>query len=258
MFDWLRRLLGGKAKPGGRKKSARSPVPRQGRAGSADASQPARAANRGGASKQPADGIRSLEDARQYLDRLHGKIDLLAQRFAAGLINPTQFQELYEHYQNEIQTIEAMIQAAPGSDDWKRAVTEGQSVMIRRKHQAQALGFSIYSNESGIPLKSIGQFGVDPALFVPMLSAYRSAAREIFGAGLRSTQIEGGKWLSFIPGKVTTTLALFNTEPSAKQLKVLDELQKLFENANANQLASPLVDADRLVCPHEFFLDHPL
>ncbi len=123
---------------------------------------------------------------------------------------------------------------------------------------AIALGFSIYENASGMPLKSLGEFGVDPALFVPMLSAYRSAAEEIFGAGLRSTQIEGGKWLSFVPGKLTTTLALFSTEPSAKQMKTLEEVHRLFERANARQLGRQPMNVDGLVCPHEFFINHTL
>jgi len=146
----------------------------------------------------------------------------------------------------------------PTSEDWKKSVSEGQSMLIRRRAQAQVLGFSIYDKESGIPLRNMGKFGVDPALFVPMLSAYRSATEEIFGGGVRSTQIEGGKWLCFVPGKITTTLALFTMEPSNQQMTALEDLQVLFENANANTLGKPGLDPAVLVCPHEFFVDHPL
>jgi hypothetical protein len=255
MFNWLRRLFGGKNHRRAPARPARSNVPTR----PTNATKQVVAARTAAAAHAAhPNGLRSEAEARQYLEKLHGKINALAQRFAAGNINRVQFQELYAHYQNEQQTIEALLQAAPQSDEWKSAVTEGQSILIRHRHQAQALGFSIYSNDSGMPVKSIGQFGVDPALFVPMLSAYRSAAKEIFGAGLRSTQIEGGKWLSFIPGKITTTLALFNMEPSAKQLKVLDEMQNLFESANAYNLSNTVVNPEQLVCPHEFFLDHSL
>lgn len=196
--------------------------------------------------------------AKVYLERVKTKINSLAERFAAGNINRAQFQELYAHYQQEIQTIESILAVNPDSDEWKKAITEGQSILIRRRNRATVMGFSIYDNGSGMPLRSLGQFGLDPALFVPMLSSYRSATKEIFGGGMRSTQIEDGKWLCFIPGKITTTMALFNMEPSPKQLQSLEELQNIFENANQKQLNSDSVQPDLLVCPHEFFIGHPL
>jgi hypothetical protein len=202
--------------------------------------------------------IGSLSDARAYLDKVNHKINSLAMRFAKGDVNRVQFQQLYAHYQDEKQTIEGILIEAPGSQAWKDAVTEGTSILIRHRHLAHVQGFSIYDNESGMPLKTIGKFRVDPALFVPMLSAYHSATKEIFGAGVRSTQIEGGTWLSFVRGNLSTTLALFTTEPSGKQLRNLEALHQTFEQANKNQLGSPMINADDLVCPHEFFIRHPL
>jgi hypothetical protein len=202
--------------------------------------------------------LQTRDQAKAYLERVKTKINSLAERFAAGNINRAQFQELYAHYQQEIQTIESILAVNPDSDEWKKAITEGQSILIRRRNRAAVLGFSIYDNGSGMPLRSLGQFGLDPALFVPMLSSYRSATKEIFGGGMRSTQIEDGKWLCFVPGKITTTMALFNMEPSSQQLKSLDELQQIFESANEQQLNSNSVQPDLLVCPHEFFIGHPL
>lgn len=202
--------------------------------------------------------IGSMADARAYLEKVNQKINALAMRFANGDVNRVQFQQLYAHYQDEKQTIEGLLVEAPGSKDWKEAVTEGVSILIRHRHLAHVRGFSIYDNESGMPLKTIGQFRVDPALFVPMLSAYHSATEEIFGARVSSTQIEGGTWLSFVRGDQSTTLALFTTEPSGKQLRNLEALHKTFEQANKKQLSSPNINVDNLVCPHEFFIRHPL
>lgn len=257
MFNWLRRIFQGKT-PFSQLNPITTQRPTAPSSSLKSGPQPASTPAAPEAPTRPTGGIRSSEQARVYLDKVRSKINLLAEDFADGKINRSQFQDLYAHYEDEIQTIEAMLTMAPESDEWKHAVTEGQSVMIRRKHNALVHGFSIYMNDSGMPVKSLGQFGVDPALFVPMLSSYRAATQEIFGAGVRSTEIEGGEWLSFIPGKLTTTLTLFTSEPSARQLKALGELQKLFENANAARLASEPVDSDSLFCPHEFFLTHPL
>jgi hypothetical protein len=196
--------------------------------------------------------------AEEQLEKLHAKIDAAAERFARGEINPVQFQELYSHYQSNIQEIEQFLSMNPDSEEWKNLVTDGQSMILRKRYAARLSGFAIYDHRNGMPLKTIGNFGVDPGLFVPMLYAYQSATKEIFGGAVRSTQIEGGKWLCFVSGKVTTTLALFTTEPSQQQLKTLEKVHSVFENANADRLMVSPVDETTLVCPHEYYLSHPL
>ncbi len=190
--------------------------------------------------------------AREYLARVQAKIAKLADDFAAGTINRAQFQDLYTHYQKEVRTVEQMIESRQG--DWRQAMTEGLSVSIRRQNLARAVGYAIYENESGMPLVTLGKFEVDPALLVPMLSSYRAAAAEMFGGGLRSTGIENGQWLCFVPGESTTLIALFTVEPAPKQLEYLENLHHTFESANRNQLASPPVDPATLIFPHEFYL----
>jgi len=196
----------------------------------------------------------SREQAQAYLARVRTKLFNLAESFNAGTTNRGQFQSLYVHYQREIRSIEGMIEHAAGLENWRGAVTEGESVLIRRKHIARAQGYAIYQNDSGMPLGTLGKFDLDPALLVPMLSAFRSATKEIFGAGMRSTQTEGGRWLCFVPGKVTTMLAVFNTEPAGRQLEFLDDLHQLFEQANLRILAHRPFDPSTLLFPHEYFL----
>jgi hypothetical protein len=196
-------------------------------------------------------------EAVQYLERVRAKMSRLAEEFAAGSINRAQFQELFQHYQNERRTIETWLEQARDSESWKKAATEGKSVIIRRQHQAAVLGYAVYENDSGIPLNTIGEFEIDSALAIPMLSSYRSATQEIFGASMRSTEIEGGRWACFVSGQYTTLMSLFNTEPAAKQLDALEELHALFEQANRPYLQTPPADPERLVFPHSLFLGRP-
>ena len=192
--------------------------------------------------------------AEVYLSRVRAKLEKLAEDFNSGTINRAQFQNLYAHYQREIRNIETIIEATPASGTWKGAITEGESMLIRRKHVAQAQGYAIYVNHTGMPLSTLGEFELDPALLVPMLSSYRAATREIFGAGMRSTAIEGGRWLCFVPGEFTTMMAIFSTEPASKQLAFLEELHRLFERANRSQLSARTIERVKLVFPHEYFL----
>jgi hypothetical protein len=190
--------------------------------------------------------------AQAYVEKVHGKIDQLVSDLANGIVNRTQFKELYSHYQREIRNIESIMESTP--EDWQQASTDGQSIMIRREHMAKAQAYAIYENESGLPLGTLGEFKLDPDLVVPMLSSYRSATAEIFGAGIRATQIEGGLWLVFVPGQFSTMLAVFSNEPVAIQMEYLDKLHKHFEGANQPILVNKPIDIDDLIYPHEFYL----
>jgi hypothetical protein len=194
------------------------------------------------------------QQAEEYLERLQRKVNQLADDFAEGTINRDQFQKLYEHYQRERRGVEALLSQEPNDDTLRAAIGEGRSVVIRRQHIARAQGYAIYENESGMPITTLGNFELDPALVIPMLSSYRAAAKEIFGAGIRSTAIEGGHWLCFVPGELTTLLALFSTEPAQKQLEYIEDLHRLFEKANRHKLVRAPVDPSGLLFPHEFFL----
>lgn len=203
----------------------------------------------------PPDGrARSVEEARAYRDRVTEKMHRLAEEFANGTINRAQFERLFEHYQRERKAIQAWLDSQEQPEDWRQAVQEGKSVVIRARHVARVLGYAIYRNDSGMPLCTIGKFDLDPALAVPMLSAYRSAAQEIFGGGVRSTQVESGQWLTFIPGEFTTLLAIFSTEPARAQLARLEELHRIFERANRERLAQGATDTHGLVFPHYHYL----
>jgi len=195
-----------------------------------------------------------LENPQAYLERVQSKINNLAEEFANGAINRLQFQELYEHYRREQQTIKRYLEMSPGSEEWKSATSEGKSVVIRQQNVAKVLGYSVYDNESGMPLNTIGEFEIEAELAVPMLSSYRSATKEIFGAEMNKTAIEGGRWLSYVPGEFTTLMALFSTDPAPQQLESIGELHSLFERANRNLLSNQPVNPDELVFPHKLFL----
>lgn len=208
--------------------------------------------------KEPPPVVNNQRDAEEYLQKLETKMDSLASRFAKGGINRKQFQELYAFYQAETTRLEKYISQNPDSAHWRDVINEGKSVIIRRRLKAQLLGFSIYSNISGMPLRTLGRFGLDPAMFLPILHAYQAVTKETFGAGMRSTEISDGQWLTFMPGYFSTTMALFTTEPSGEQIRKLTELHKIFERANERELVKVKVEPARLVVPHEFFLKHPL
>lgn len=204
-----------------------------------------------GEKKRP-DPSGDARDARVYIQKVQAKLDALAADFAKRRINTAQFQELYSHYQMEVRRIEAV--AAVWPEEWKAAAREGESLVIRQQHIASAQAYAIYENDSGMPLATLGRFTIDPALVIPMLSAYHSATKEIFGAGMRLSETEGGQRLCFIQGEYTTLMAIFNNEPIPSQLEYLDKLHRHFEGANRPVLAAKPVEIEKLIFPHQYFL----
>ena len=256
MFDWLKRVLGGSPKtqektpPPGPPDHEQTAVPEEIETTKEVVTE------RPSPTPQPQPETSGHDAAQQHLEKLQEKIGRLADDFANGNINRQQFQELYAHYQREMRTVETLVQINAGESEgeWGDAFQEGQSVVIRQQHAAKAKGYAIYENSSGMPISTLGKFEVDPALFVPMLSSFRSATAEIFGGSIQATAIEGGRWLCFVPGKFTTMMSIFTAEPAKKQLDFLEQLHGLFEKANRALLANPPVDANELVFPHEHYL----
>ena len=198
------------------------------------------------------DHDKAVEQANNYISKVKTKINKLADDFAQGKINQAQFQELYSHYQREINSISTIMEIDPKA--WEGSITEGKSIHIRRRHRAKAKAYAIYESASGIPLSTLGNFEVDPDLLIPMLSSYGSVTKEVFGEGIKTTEIVGGQWMSFVPGRHTTMLALFTNEPTDKQLEFLADLHELFEDANRNQFKNQPIDISKLVFPHEYYL----
>lgn len=189
------------------------------------------------------------ERAKNALTRLREKMAQVATEFAAGKINRAQFNAIYSRYNEQRRITERLLERNPESQAWKQVVREGHTAFLRQHYQARVLSYALYDNESSMPLYSSGNFKVDTSLLVPMLSSFRAAASEMFGAGLKSTEIEGGHWLVFVPGRFTTSIALFSLEPSNRQLDLVQDLHRDFERANHQALERGIREQDDLVFP---------
>jgi hypothetical protein len=187
------------------------------------------------------------------LDQLQQKLRHLVDEFASGSINRTQFHSLYDRYQRQLAHF---MQISSNPDDLEAiAGSEADStVALRRRLTARVVGVSLYSNQSGMPIETLGEFSVDPALLVPMLSSYRAATREIFKAGMRGAAMENDQWLCFVPGNFTTVIALFSVEPATMQMRNLEQMHRDFEDANKVALESGQFDPAALAYPFITFV----
>ena len=198
--------------------------------------------------------IDNVKQGQDFIALVHQKMSRLVQEFADGIINRTQFHKLYDRYQRQIMTVGQLI-AETDPTAWHNAITETEDTLhLRKRLTAKAVGMSVYDNKSGMPIETLGEFAIEPELIVPMLSSYRSAAAEIFRAGMRSTEMENGQWLCFVPGSFTTLIALFSLEPSTNQIEMVERMHKDFEQANKTALEAGHVDPEKLAYPFYSFV----
>ena len=178
-------------------------------------------------------------------EQIKEKILQLVDEFANGAINQQQFLDIYRHYRNEQYALKAQLN--PGG-------YAGNTLLIRNRHKSNTLAYAIYKSDSGIPLGTRGDFPIDPALLIPMLASYHSAAKEIFGQGINKAEVVGGKWMSFIVGQVTTMITIIENEPSASYMETLTRQHELFEHRNAKALSRNPIRADEIDFPKPLFL----
>jgi len=198
--------------------------------------------------------LESTKQGQEFIAQVHQKMNRLVQEFANGEIKRMQFHKLYDRYQRQIITVtQFMAESDPAL--WREAIKETEDTLhLKKRLTAKAVGMSVYSNKSGMPIETLGEFAVEPELIVPMLSSYRSAAAEIFRAGMRSTEMENGQWLCFVPGAYTTLIALFSLEPSTNQLDMVERMHKDFEEANRTALQAGQIDPNQLAYPFYSFV----
>lgn len=205
-------------------------------------------------SSKPDPILESTKQGQEFIAQIHQKMSKLVQEFATGAINRTQFHQLYDRYQRQIMTVAQFI-AESDPAMWKDAIHETEDTLhLKKRLTAKAVGMSVYYNQSGMPIETLGEFAIEPELIVPMLSSYRSAAAEIFRAGMRSTEMENGQWLCFVPGTYTTLIALFSLEPSTNQLQMVERMHQDFEEANKTALQAGEVDPEKLAYPFYAFV----
>lgn len=194
--------------------------------------------------------IRKLDEGSQGGDKskaeqINQKIIQAVDEFAEGAMNQQQFLDIYRHYRNEKYALKARVNVGD---------TSGHTMMIRNRHKTNTLAYAIYNSDSGIPLGTRGDFPIDPALLIPMLASYHNVAKEIFGQGIRKAEVVGGKWMSFIVGKITTMITIVENEPSESYMTTMTKQHALFEQRNAEVLAKDPIVAAEIEFPKPLFL----
>jgi hypothetical protein len=215
-----------------------------------------------GEEEEPPEELPSAEEASSvsarnltvFLEQLDDKLDRTVQDFADGIINRAQFENLYRHYQNQRRVIQGYLQQRQRDPGWLENVKPGESTIIRRQYAARVLAYSVYGNETSLPLHTFGDFPLESELVVGFLSGFRSASTEILGAGAQKTVAEDGKVLVYIPGQDTTLIILYSSEPAEVDILGLRQAHQHFETVNQPVLLNKPIDASALLFVYDLYL----
>jgi hypothetical protein len=191
-------------------------------------------------------------EVERHLQEIEAKLDRTVQDLADGLINRAQFENLYRHYQNQRKMVQGLL--TEGSGQVPASLTAGESMIIRQRYEAKVLAYACYDNESGVPLRTMGDFPVDSDLVVGFLSGFRSATAEILGAGAAKAEAEDGKVLCYVPGQYCTLIVLYSSDPAEVAVRGLKHTHSHFETLNAAQLKQRPIPSDTLLFNYDMVL----
>lgn len=196
----------------------------------------------------------SARNMTVFLEQLETKLNRTVQDFADGVINRAQFENVYRHYQNQKRVIQGYLQQRERDPSWLDSVKPGESVVIRRQYAARVLAYSVYDNESSIPLHTSGDFPLESELVVGFLSGFRSASAEILGAGAQKTVAEDGKVLIYVAGQYTTLVVLYSSEPAEVDTEGMRQAHQHFEKVNGPALQEKPIDTKGLLFVYDLYL----
>jgi len=191
------------------------------------------------------------QQAQQALALIGSKMTAITLEYADGHINQAQFQAIYLRYCEQRVIIERILDKDPQSTAWQAITEAGSTTLLRRRYAAHADGMLLIEIRNGETIRSLGVFDLATDLLVPILSTLIERSVRPFDEGAKSTLLEGGRWLTFIPGELTASIVIFSQEPAGQQLRSLVDFHRDFECANQAALRAGKSDPARLVYPQE-------
>nr|MBN1228769.1 hypothetical protein [Anaerolineae bacterium] len=189
---------------------------------------------------------------------LEERMAAVTREFVVGEVNQAQFQTIFTHYSEQREIIARLASRQPDSDTWKRAATRGLTTLLRKRHMAELEGMAIFVNESGEIAAVLGTYDL-PEELQPSLEIAITTGPQVQANRIDShiTQVEGGRWMILVRGRMVTTVALYSAEPSSIQLTQQEMAHREFEMLNQAPFKEGIFDADQLVFPQQTLFEQP-
>lgn len=202
-------------------------------------------------SSQASDTAPTDHDAA--LARIRKKMEFIASEYAAGKLNPAQFNAIYRHYIEKRTIIEKLVERNPETDAWRSVAQHGQTTFLRSHFEARALYYVVFRQGEREPLLSGGKLTHHTAQQVNYVLQKLWKATEV-KKGLARKSIGDGQWVVLAIGDFSLSLVVFSLQPSSTQINRMRDLHTDFERANRIAFQRKL-PANRMVFPQRALIE---
>jgi hypothetical protein len=189
--------------------------------------------------------------------RITEKMQALLDEFAEGKISREQFHQLYERYNERLETIDHALEEGDAQllgGVLAQAQSGPATIHIKEATKGKAQGIIIYFTADARPLETLGQFNVPAEKVSAALSEFARLSRP----ESRSERLGEGQWVLFTVGHFTTVITQFRNEPARQQIRDMERLHRDFENANRTHFQEGRVDSQKLAYPFLAFIQRKL
>ena len=199
----------------------------------------------------------TITKAESFMTQVEDKIRVLLKEFSEGKLNSEQFHVLYERYSaRRLIAQQAMLTGDTGV--LRNQQADQSTIAIKEAHMGKALGLTIYLNQTGATIETLGDFGVSAFKISPILNEFRHLVLDGKLIRPRVERLEEKRWLLFSGERYTTVVTLFRNEPSPMQMREIQRLQHDFEVANETFLEQSRFDSRELGYPFYAFVQRKL
>jgi hypothetical protein len=84
----------------------------------------------------------------------------------------------------------------------------------------------------------------------PILTKLKALIDQRGSIGTARRKLQDDRWVVFVPGKYTVSVAVFSLEPAVAQIELIEDMQRDFERANAQALQQNRFNPAEMVFPH--------
>jgi hypothetical protein len=182
---------------------------------------------------QRADSREDPDDPMQEkLAALEKKLVRLEEDIQAGRINPSQYQAISRHYEEQRTVAIRLRDRNPSSDQWRVVLEDGKTNFLMQIHEAVCYGVAFFDYKSHELLYLEGRLPDRSTESISFLGAFGGPVAGDQSERMYATQSEDGTTLLLIPGHHSAALVAFSKEPPEWQARALREVHRNFEYAN--------------------------
>jgi hypothetical protein len=179
-----------------------------------------------------------LENIQSDLDQLRAIRDHNDRLLAIGEISRRRYEESQRSLDADIAELERIQNSLARRATGATTQQIPERLRVSRTDRASEALVSTVAvvAPTGIPIFTYGQFQLDEVIVAGALSAFDSLSEEVFGSRVHKTQLAEGQVLYFVHGDHVLSLAIFDDEPSPRQIEQLKTMLRQFEQANHGYL----------------------